>query len=156
VLLPSKFFRPIKHNNNGDLVIHVRKRGHNCNFSVGAPSVQPYIGLYGPCCGVPCFCTYLQSCACAKIERSYKDLAHVTFFSTRRTHIYHINIDGYTLVGYEFRRTQHRKNNPTITLQIYLGGGTGATLMPRTTMMFNYHARFYIMIDSTSSIICRV
>jgi hypothetical protein len=61
---PLEFFRLVKHNNGGDLVIYVRKRGHDCNFSVGAPSVQPCIGPYGPCCGYLVFYVSTVTCVC--------------------------------------------------------------------------------------------
>jgi hypothetical protein len=87
VLLPCKFFGRAKHNKGGDLFIHVRKREHDRNFSVGSPSVHPCTGPYGPHYVVPRFCMYLRSRASTEIEKSYKTLPRVTsFFLTRHTH----------------------------------------------------------------------
>jgi hypothetical protein len=80
-----------------EIPIHVRKRGHDRNFSVGSPTVQPCIGSYGPRCIVPRF---LRHGAVLRLMRSLP--GHVTFFFL---HEVHIPYQYRRWDGYGFRRT---------------------------------------------------
>jgi hypothetical protein len=46
--------------------------------------------------------------------------------------IYCINTDGYTLAGYRFRRSQHRKKEPTKFVQGSTGGGVEGEMDEQT------------------------
>jgi hypothetical protein len=67
VLLPCKNSGRVKHNNGEDFLIPIYKRGHDHNFSVGPPFVQPCTNPYDLHCVVPPFCTYARYRACAEI-----------------------------------------------------------------------------------------